>query len=99
MKHLQAVSARRSKHHAARRIIQEEFSSPDTLQQKAATTINFFRGKPGLCLTGLPSSLRMTFACGQEFEKRLQQARMSMVDGHPYKVEVGGSNPSVPTTG
>src|SRR5256714_279515 len=22
---------------------------------------------------------------------------MSMVDGHPYKVEVGGSNPSVPT--
>lgn len=23
---------------------------------------------------------------------------MSMVDGHPYKVEVGGSNPSVPTT-
>ncbi len=26
------------------------------------------------------------------------QARMSTVDGHPYKVEVGGSNPSVPTT-
>ena len=29
--------------------------------------------------------------------KEEKQARMSMVDGHPYKVEVGGSNPSVPT--
>ena len=27
----------------------------------------------------------------------LLQARMSMVDGFPYKEEVGGSNPSVPT--
>jgi hypothetical protein len=26
------------------------------------------------------------------------QARTSMVDGFPYKEEVGGSNPSVPTT-
>jgi hypothetical protein len=26
------------------------------------------------------------------------KARMSMVDGFPYKEEVGGSNPSVPTT-
>ena len=25
------------------------------------------------------------------------EARMSMVDGFPYKEEVGGSNPSVPT--
>ena len=25
------------------------------------------------------------------------QARMSTVDGFPYKEEVGGSNPSVPT--
>ena len=25
------------------------------------------------------------------------QARTSMVDGFPYKEEVGGSNPSVPT--
>ena len=28
----------------------------------------------------------------------LRQARTSMVDGFPYKEEVGGSNPSVPTT-
>jgi hypothetical protein len=27
-----------------------------------------------------------------------QQARTSMVDGFPYKEEVGGSNPSVPTS-
>ena len=26
------------------------------------------------------------------------KARTSMVDGFPYKEEVGGSNPSVPTT-
>ncbi len=29
--------------------------------------------------------------------RRSPKARMSTVDGHPYKVEVGGSNPSVPT--
>ena len=27
----------------------------------------------------------------------LMKARTSMVDGFPYKEEVGGSNPSVPT--
>ena len=29
----------------------------------------------------------------------LVKARTSMVDGFPYKEEVGGSNPSVPTKG
>ncbi len=33
-------------------------------------------------------------ACQERF---VGQARMSMVDGFPYKEEVGGSSPSVPT--
>ncbi len=33
-------------------------------------------------------------ACQERF---VGQARMSTVDGFPYKEEVGGSNPSVPT--
>ena len=44
-------------------------------------------------LTDAPSLLKFSPGYGGSF-----QARMSTVDGHPYKVEVGGSNPSVPTT-
>ena len=39
----------------------------------------------------------MTLRLRQEIEH--PQARMSTVDGFPYKEEVGGSNPSVPTKG
>ena len=42
--------------------------------------------------SGAPVLLNWDFGCGGYLK-----ARMSMVDGHPYKVEVGGSNPSVPT--
>ena len=43
------------------------------------------------------------FADGRKLNRRigdravLLKARMSTVDGLPYKEEVGGSNPSVPT--
>lgn len=47
-------------------------------------------------LTALTLSLRMILRL-QSLGFESLKARMSMVDGHPYKVEVGGSNPSVPT--
>jgi hypothetical protein len=44
-------------------------------------------------LTGLPSVEKAGLAAGPVLTK----ARTSMVDGFPYKEEVGGSSPSVPT--
>src|ERR1700704_2926233 len=43
-------------------------------------------------------SLRSHLATGQKLQRYLKRARMSMVDGLPYKEEVGGSSPSAPTS-
>ena len=50
-------------------------------------------------LTLLPRSHSMTtpFETGTDGRVVPTKARTSMVDGFPYKEEVGGSNPSVPT--
>ena len=55
-------------------------------------------------LTLLPGShsmtarlLRSLIAVGLTAGLVLSKARTSMVDGFPYKEEVGGSSPSVPT--
>ncbi|MDX6445505.1 MAG: hypothetical protein QOH71_2579 [Blastocatellia bacterium] len=38
-----------------------------------------------------------TLRQGKSYPRFLKWARMSMVDGLPYKEEVGGSSPSAPT--
>ena len=51
-----------------------------------------------LTLTALLPSLSMTIRRDDDLWIRLCRARMSMVDGFPYKEEVGGSSPSAPTS-
>ena len=48
------------------------------------------RALPGLRLSWVEKGLATGLV--------LMKARTSMVDGFPYKEEVGGSSPSVPTT-
>ena len=81
-----------------------EYSRIDLLNRQVRVSINIVGSCDKLKFGGTrfltPSGafLRITLRRDKVVPNRfLKRARMSMVDGFPYKEEVGGSSPSVPT--